>query len=151
MGSPLSPRRWSERSDESPQRDGSGEVCRALAACRTGNNLELLASFYSEDAFYLDPAIPHGVTGKSALLTYFRKRLAYNANWVWRQIEGLPMEGGFMNEWRAGIPVGEKVLEVVGVCFVQLDAEGKIRRNEVYFDHAQLLAEIESLRKSGGA
>ena len=27
----------------------------------TGNNPELLASFYADDAFYLDPAIPHGV------------------------------------------------------------------------------------------
>ena len=51
-----------------------------------------------------------------------------------------------MNKWLARIPVGEKVLEVVGVCFVQLCAEGKIRRNEVYFDRALLLAEIESSR-----
>jgi hypothetical protein len=117
----------------------------------TGNNPELLASFYSEDTFYLDPAIPHGIKGKPALLTYFRTLLAYNPHWVWRQIEGLPMEGGFMNKWLAHIPVGAKVLEVVGVCFVQLDAEGKIRRNEVYFDRAQLLAEIESFSRSGGA
>jgi hypothetical protein len=117
----------------------------------TGNNPEWLASFYCEDAFYLDPAVPHGVTGKPALLEYFRKLLAYNPNWVWRQIEGLPMEGGFVNKWLARIPVGAKVLEVVGVCFVQLDTAGKIKRNEVYFDRAQLLAEIESLRRSGGA
>ena len=41
----------------------------------TGNNPELLASFYSEDAFYLDPAIPGGVKGKPALLGHFRKLL----------------------------------------------------------------------------
>ncbi len=33
----------------------------------TGNNPEHLANFYSEDAFYLDPAIPEGVKGKAAL------------------------------------------------------------------------------------
>ena len=33
----------------------------------TGNNPELLASFYSDDAFYLDPAVPRGVQGKPAL------------------------------------------------------------------------------------
>ena len=114
----------------------------------TGNNPELLVSFYSDDAFYLDPAIPRGVQGKPALLAYFRKLLAYNPNWVWKQIEGIPMEGGFVNKWSARIPVGEKVLEVVGVCFVQLGADGKIRRNEVYFDRAQLLAETESSKKS---
>jgi hypothetical protein len=117
----------------------------------TGNNPELLASFYSDDAFYLDPAIPRGVQGKPALLAYFRKLLAYNPNWVWKQIEGIPMEGGFVNKWQARIPVGENVLEVVGVCFVQLCAEGKIKRNEVYFDRAELLAALESYKSRGGA
>jgi hypothetical protein len=120
-------------------------------AAWTGNNPELLTSFYSDDAFYLDPGIPHGVQGKPALLAYFRRLLAYNPNWVWKQIEGIPMEGGFVNKWLARIPVGEDVLEVVGVCFVQLCAEGKIKRNEVYFDRTQLLAAIESFRRSGGA
>ena len=115
----------------------------------TGNDPGLLASFYSEDVQYLDPAIPHGIKGKAALLAYFRKLLAYNPKWVWRQIEGIPMEGGFLNKWVAQIPVGSKTLDIVGVCFVQLDAAGKIRRNEVFFDRAQLLAEIESARTRG--
>ena len=37
----------------------------------TGNDPEGLAAFYSEDAFYLDPAIPEGVRGKADLLAYF--------------------------------------------------------------------------------
>ena len=108
----------------------------------SGNNPELLASFYSDDAFYLDPGIPKGVRGKPALLAYFRKLLAFNPDWVWSQIEGIPMEDGFLNKWLARIPVGSKTLDVVGVCFVQLDAAGKIRRNEVYFDRHELLSEI---------
>jgi len=108
----------------------------------SGNNPELLASFYSEDAFYLDPGIPTGVKGKPALLAYFRKLLSRNPDWVWSQIEGIPMEEGFLNKWRAIIPVGSVELEIIGVCFVQLDEAGKIRRNEVYFDRSQLLAEI---------
>ena len=109
----------------------------------TGNNPELLASFYSEDVFYLDPAIPGGVKGKPALLGHFRKLLAYNPDWVWTQIEGIPLDQGFLNKWLARIPVGATVLDVVGVCLVQLDAEGKIARNEVYFDRSRLLTEIE--------
>jgi hypothetical protein len=108
----------------------------------SGNNPELLASFYSDDALYLDPGVPHGITGKPALLAYFKKLLSYNPDWVWSQIEGIPLEGGFLNKWLAKIPVGDKVLEVVGVCLVQLDSAGKIRRNEVYFDRSELLAEI---------
>ncbi len=117
----------------------------------SGNAPELLASFYSEDVFYLDPGIPQGVKGKPALLAYFRRLLAHNPNWVWTQIEGIPMEDGFLNKWLARIPVGSKVLEIVGVCFVQLDAAGKIRRNEVYFDRSQLLVEIESAKRGSGA
>ena len=30
----------------------------------TGNDPELLASFYADDAFYCDPAIPGGVSGR---------------------------------------------------------------------------------------
>ena len=46
-----------------------------------------------------------------------------------------------------GIPAGAQTLEVVGVCLVQLDAAGKIRRNEVYFDRTELLAQIARYRQ----
>ncbi|MFC4251438.1 YybH family protein [Sinimarinibacterium flocculans] len=114
----------------------------------TGNDPERLAAFYADDAFYLDPGAPDGVRGKPALLAYFRKLLAYNPAWVWKQIEGIPMEDGFLNKWRASIPVGAHVLEVVGVCLVQLDAEGRIRRNEVYFDRTPLMSAIAAARAS---
>lgn len=117
----------------------------------TGNHPELLAGFYSEDAFYMDPAVPRGVRGKNNLLAYFRKLLAVNPNWVWTQIEGIPLEDGFLNKWLAKIPVGSVTLEVVGVCFVQLDDAGKIRRNEVYFDRSALLSEIAKLKRSAPA
>lgn len=39
-------------------------------------------------------------------------------------------------------PNEARTLNVVGVCLVQLDAAGKIRRNEVYFDRHDLLSAI---------
>lgn len=108
----------------------------------SGNNPELLLSFYSPDAFYLDPAIPQGVKGRAALLDYFRKLLGYNPDWVWTQLEAIPMEGGFLNKWLARIPVGKHRLDCVGVCLVQLDGNGLVRRNEVYFDRSELLRRI---------
>ncbi len=108
----------------------------------TGNNPEKLASFYSDDALYLDPSIPGGVRGKEGLLKYFEKLLAANPGWVWTQIEPIPMEDGFLNKWHAKIPVGHKTIECIGVCFVQFDGRGKIRRNEVYFDRHELVSEI---------
>ena len=112
----------------------------------TGNQPGRLAAFYSDDCFYLDPAIPNGVNGKEQLTKYFRQLLARNPNWTWTQIEPIPLEEGFLNKWLARIPVGETVVECVGVCFVQFDDQGKIKRNEVYFDRSELLSEIKKLK-----
>ena len=68
--------------------------------------------------------------------------LADNPEWVWTQIEGIPLEDGFLNKWHVSIPVGPKIIECIGVCFVQFDEQGKIRRNEVYFDRHELVTEI---------
>jgi len=113
----------------------------------TGNKPEVLASYYSDDCLYLDAGIPNGASGKTELIAYFRKLLAQNPDWVWSQIEAIPMEGGFLNKWLAKIPVGEKTLECIGVCFLQFDEQGKIKRNEVYFDRTELVSEIYNLKK----
>lgn len=114
----------------------------------SGNNPEQLASFYAEDCYYLDAGIPNGARGKAELLIYFRQLLAQNPNWVWTQIEAIPMEGGFLNKWFAEIPVGEDILGCVGVCLVQFNEQGKIQRNEVYFDRTELVAKIYKLKKA---
>jgi len=114
----------------------------------TGNRPSELIAYYSEDAFYSDPGIPNGVKGKEALLGYFQKLLAQNPSWVWTQIEGIPMEDGFLNKWHAKIPVGPRIVECVGVCFVQFDSNGLIKRNEVYFDRTELVKEIWKAQKS---
>jgi hypothetical protein len=108
----------------------------------TGNNPERLADFYSDDVVYLDGSVPQGLKGKDALLKYLRRLLAANPEWVWTQIEPFPMEDGFLNKWHASIPVGPKVIECIGVCLVQFNDQGKIRRNEVYFDRHELVTEI---------
>ncbi len=113
----------------------------------TGNDPEKLLSFYSEDVVYLDQNIPNGVKGKDELRPYFKKLLSHNPDWVWTQIEGIPMEDGFLNKWHASIPVGSKNIECVGVCFVQFNRDGEIRRNEVYYDTKELVFEINKLNK----
>ena len=123
-------------------RDEAREFAARWLPAWTGNDPEGLASFYSEDAFYSDPAIPEGVNGKKALLAYFTTLLSYNPDWVWTQIEGIPLQDGFLNKWLAKIPVGNHVLETAGVCLVQLDEAGLIRRNEVYFDRSEFLQKI---------
>ena len=51
----------------------------------TGNKPEKLASYYSDDCFYLDAGIPNGANGKAELTAYFRKLLAQNPEWIWSQ------------------------------------------------------------------
>lgn len=87
-----------------------------------------------------------GVRGKAALPEYFRRLLKYNPDWVWTQLQAIPMQDGFLNKWRADIPGGAEVISIVGVCFVQLDDTGKIKRNEVYFDRSTLLTKIAAQR-----
>lgn len=111
----------------------------------TGNDPERLAAFYANDAFYSDPAIPDGVRGRDALREYFGRLLAQFPDWVWTQTRATPMEGGFLNHWRAEIPVGEGVLECFGVCTVQL-RDGLIERNEVFFDRSPLLEALRTAR-----
>ncbi len=107
----------------------------------TGNNPERLVSFYSDDVFYSDPAIPLGVRGREHLLAYFRKLLARNPNWVWTQRGSIPLADGFLNEWHASIPAGSAVVEVDGVCTVQLRS-GLIYCNQVYFDRSALMTAL---------
>ena len=107
----------------------------------TGNDPDRLVSFYTEDAFYSDPAIPEGVRGREALLEYFTALLARNPDWVWTNTGATPMEGGFLNHWHATVPVGESVIECDGVCTVGL-RDGLIERNQVFFDRSELLAAI---------
>lgn len=111
----------------------------------TGNDPERLASFYTEDTFYSDPAVPDGVQGREALTAYFRALLARFPDWVWTNTEAIPMEGGFLNFWHATIPMEEELtVECDGVCTVQL-RDGLIARNLVYFDRSELLAAIAEL------
>ena len=112
----------------------------------TGNRPGLLVSYYTDDAYYADPAIPDGVRGRDALLAYFTKLLARYPDWVWTHRGSMPLADGFLNEWHATIPVGDQVVEVDGVCTVQLRGE-RIYANRVFFDRSALL---ELSRRRGG-
>jgi len=104
----------------------------------SGNQPERLASFYTEDAFYCDPAIPAGVRGRELLVSYFRRLLARNPDWVWMHRGSIPIADGFLNFWHASIPVGDRTVEAEGVCTVQL-RDGLIYSNQVFFDRSALL------------
>jgi hypothetical protein len=129
----------------------TADEARAFAAdwlpAWTGNDPEHLASFYTDDVFYLDPSVPAGISGKPAFIAYMRKLLGNNPDWVWRQTEAIPMAGGFVNRWRADIPVGSQTVVCHGVCLVFLRGN-QIERNLVYFDTLPLISAIQAYRQA---
>lgn len=114
----------------------------------SGNRPVELAAFYADDAFFLDPGRPHGIQGIELLLAYFTKVTSNNPTWAWSLVEAIPIEEGFLGKLAARIPVGEKIVECVGLCFLQFNDEGKIRRNEIYFDRTELIREINKYRQT---
>ena len=112
------------------------QFCDSWLAAWTGNQPEQLLKFYTNDAFYLDPAMKQGLKGNEQLLAYFSKLLKYNPTWKWEAIEVMDTQKGFTLKWKATIPVGDKTIIEYGLDIVEL-TEGKISRNEVYFDRVE--------------
>jgi ketosteroid isomerase-like protein len=121
------------------------EFSRRWLPAWTGNRPEALIKFYSEDAFYSDPARRQGLRGYAELLPHLRKMLAANPDWVWELVEAIPTEKGFTGKWKATIPIGDMVVTEYGVDIVEVSG-GKVTRNEVYFDRAALLEAFRKLK-----
>lgn len=112
--------------------------CDAWLASWTGNQPEKLLSFYAEDAYYSDPAKREGLRGHEQIAPYFKKLLAFNPAWTWRALEIIPNSSGFTLKWEATIPAQGQDITETGLDIVEIK-EGKITRNEVYFDRSALL------------
>jgi len=115
------------------------EFCSKWLPAWTGNQPELLASFYADDAIYCDPSFPRGLIGKKQILRYFRRLLKLNEDWKWRADEVSPCPGGFGLKWVATLANGTTFW---GSDIVQVDDQMKITRNEVYFDPKPLLSKM---------
>ena len=116
--------------------------CKQWLAAWTGNRPEDLRKFYTEDAFYRDPAMPNGISG-AELLPYFKKLLARNPNWKWDVVEIFPFENGCCLKWKANIPIGNEMIQEIGLDIVEFKGE-KISRNEVYFDRTAFFSAVRS-------
>jgi hypothetical protein len=111
------------------------QFCAAWLDSWSGNRPDTLLGFYTEDAFYLDPANPAGLEGHAQMKKYFEKLLSRNPDWQWAAEEIFPTEKGFTLKWKALIPVKEQSFSISGLDIVEMSAN-KISRNEVYFDRA---------------
>ncbi|MBL7684707.1 MAG: nuclear transport factor 2 family protein [Deltaproteobacteria bacterium] len=103
----------------------------------TGNQPQQLLSFYASQAYYRDPAKPEGLRGHAQLKPYLEKLLAKNPNWIWTAQEIIPTEKGFTLKWKAQIPKASEIIIEEGLDLVEIE-NGKIIRNEVFFDPSKL-------------
>ena len=113
------------------------EFFKSWLSAWTGNQPSHLCTFYSDDAFYSDPHLKDGISGKPALLGYFEKLLSKNPDWEWKYLEHAGNEGKYYLKWECHIPIGGEVFTTQGLDLVWLEND-KIIRNEVYFDTYQL-------------
>jgi len=109
--------------------------CERWLSTWTGNHPGELIRFYSDDAFYSDPAKRKGLQGKAQILPYFTKLLAKYPDWIWKAVEVFPTEKGFTLKWEARLAQNSEPF--FGLDIVELK-NGKISRNEVYFDPSPL-------------
>jgi hypothetical protein len=122
--------------------DKAKDFCNQWLSAWTGNRPEFLISFYSDDAFYSDPYIPQGLKGKEQILKYLRKLISIYPDWKYEHVEIFPTENGFTLKWKVSLPFKNGIVVDYGVDIVEI-SNGRIDRNEVYFDTVRLLKAIK--------
>ena len=127
------------------KREEIPEFCSRWLHAWEGNKPGDLIDFYSDDGLYIDPANKKGLKGRDRIFEYFKKLLSANPSWKWEAIQVFPTNLGFVAKWKATIPAGAETITEYGMDIVEIE-RGKIARNEVYFDHSQIL---EAQRKPG--
>lgn len=103
---------------------------------------DTLLTYYHDDVFYADPGMRSGIRGKEALGGYFARLLARNPHWVWEAEEIIPTAQGCTLKWKASIPAGEETITEYGLDILELK-DGKISRNEVFFDRVNWLSKLQ--------
>ncbi|MFA6448932.1 MAG: nuclear transport factor 2 family protein [bacterium] len=107
----------------------------------TAQDIDRLLSFYSDDMEYLDPNTRGELKGKDAFRGYVGKLFSAWPKMSWHAKTIFEHAGGSncTATWRAEItkPDGQ-ILKLDGMDLI-LIADGKIIRNEVYFDRSRLI------------
>ncbi len=123
------------------------DFCHEWLPAWEGNRPEDLIGFYSNDASYIDPANKEGLKGRDQIFPYFKKLLAANPNWKWELVEVFPTDIGFVAKWKATIPIGAELITEYGMDIVEIE-QGRITRNEVYFDRSNVLKALRKLKST---
>jgi ketosteroid isomerase-like protein len=121
-------------------------VARTVIDAWNTHDVERVVACYTPDLVYRDPGTRGEVRGADALRRYLTKMFArWRMRWVVREVFPLASEDGAAVLWRATLqPVGsDRQVEIDGMDIALL-ADARVRRNEVYFDRAQLASLLSS-------
>ena len=112
----------------------------AILSAWNEQDVETVLSCYTEDCVYLDPNTRGPVVGREALRRYLTKLFArWRMTWSRREVFLLADGAGTAFLWHAQLTpaAGGKTAEVDGMDLA-LVRDGRLSRNEVYFDRMGL-------------
>lgn len=90
-----------------------------------------IVAFYAEDCWYFDPGNPDGIRGTRALHRYVARLATRVSSWRWTRRWLVPAKAGFVLRWQ--LDMGQAT-PIEGMDAVELAPDGRILRNEVFFD-----------------
>ena len=112
----------------------------AILSAWNEQDVETVLSCYTEDCVYLDPNTRGPVVGREALRRYLTKLFArWRMTWSRREVFLLADGDGTAFLWHAKLTpaAGGRTAEVDGMDLA-LVRDGRLSRNEVYFDRMGL-------------
>jgi len=112
------------------------ELAEKFIAAWNTQEVDKVASCYSEDVVYIDPNIHGQITDQPALHGYLAKLFAaWKMHWAIKDVQVFKDMDGAAARWHATLQLsgGGKTVEVDGMDFIAFKGD-KILRNEVYFD-----------------
>lgn len=116
------------------------ELAERFLEAWNSQDVEAVLACYTEDAVYWDPNTRGEVRGREAMRRYLRKLFAaWTMRWSLREAFALEGRDGAAVLWTASLRKAEggEGVEARGMDLV-LVRDGRIERNEVYFDRSVL-------------
>ena len=115
-------------------------ISKPLIEAWNDQDVERVVACYTDDLIYVDPNTRGAVEGPDAFSRYLTKLFSrWQMRWSVKETFPLADTDGAAGLWRASfrVPGGEESVEVDGMDLVLIE-DGRLKRNEVYFDRAAL-------------
>ena len=115
-------------------------ISKPLIEAWNDQDVERVVACYTDDLTYTDPNTRGAVEGPDALSHYLTKLFSrWQMRWSVKETFPLADTDGAAGLWRASfrLPGGAESIEVDGMDLVLIE-DGRLKRNEVYFDRAAL-------------